>query len=152
MVPAVCPPGDAAVVERLPGLGDSHATLPPACAPDHACAPPASGCGDCQSRCAQKKLYYQNRFLGFPSEFNEKPQATGGRISGGFFVCRADLFDYLGEREDLVFEEEPMRALVRDRQLAVYEHDDFWQCMDTYRDWQFLNGLIEKNKAPWKIW
>jgi glucose-1-phosphate cytidylyltransferase len=89
---------------------------------------------------------------GLVTEFNEKPQATGGRISGGFFVCRADLFDYLGEREDLVFEEEPMRALVRDRQLAVYEHDDFWQCMDTYRDWQFLNGLIEKNKAPWKIW
>lgn len=89
---------------------------------------------------------------GLVTEFNEKPQATGGRISGGFFVCHRDLFDYLDDRENLVFEEEPMRALVRDQQLAVYQHDDFWQCMDTYRDWQFLNGLVEKNKAPWKIW
>jgi len=86
------------------------------------------------------------------TEFNEKPQATGGRISGGFFVCRRELFDYLDDRQDLVFEQEPMRALVRAQQLAVFEHDDFWQCMDTYRDWQFLNGLIEKDQAPWKIW
>lgn len=89
---------------------------------------------------------------GLVTEFNEKPQATGGRISGGFFVCRRELFAYLDDREDLVFEQGPMRALVRDRQLAVYEHDDFWQCMDTYRDWQLLNGLYEKARAPWMIW
>jgi glucose-1-phosphate cytidylyltransferase len=89
---------------------------------------------------------------GLVTEFNEKPQATGGRISGGFFVCRRDLFDYLDEREDLIFEKEPMAALVRDRQLAVYEHDGFWQCMDTYRDWQYLNSLWEKGEAPWMTW
>ena len=90
---------------------------------------------------------------GVVTEFNEKPQATGGRISGGFFVCRRDIFDYLDDREDLVFEKEPMRAMVRDRQLAVFEHDDFWQCMDTYRDWQLLNSLVvKKGKAPWLIW
>ncbi|MBK8759889.1 MAG: glucose-1-phosphate cytidylyltransferase [Sulfuritalea sp.] len=89
---------------------------------------------------------------GLVTEFNEKPQATGGCISGGFFVCRRELFDYLDDREDLTFEQEPMRALVRDKQLAVYEHDGFWQCMDTYRDWQFLDGLCEKGKAPWITW
>ncbi len=89
---------------------------------------------------------------GLVTEFNEKPQATGGCISGGFFVCRRELFDYLDDREDLTFEKEPMRALVRDRQLAVYGHDGFWQCMDTYRDWQFLDGLCEKGKAPWIVW
>lgn len=89
---------------------------------------------------------------GLVTEFNEKPQATGGCISGGFFVCRRELFDYLDDREDLTFEQEPMRALVRDKQLAVYGHDGFWQCMDTYRDWQFLDGLCEKGKAPWITW
>ena len=89
---------------------------------------------------------------GLATEFNEKPQASGGLISGGFFVCRRELFDYLDDRNDLVFEQEPMRALVGDRQLAVYEHDDFWQCMDTYRDWQLLNKLIETGRAPWMIW
>lgn len=85
-------------------------------------------------------------------EFNEKPQATGGRISGGFFVCEPSIFDVIGTRDDLVFEEEPLRALVKTRQLAVYEHDDFWQCMDTSRDWKLLNGLLINNKAPWQIW
>lgn len=89
---------------------------------------------------------------GLVTEFNEKPQASGGRISGGFFVCRREIFDYLDERDNLVFEQEPMRALVRDKQLSVYEHDDFWQCMDTYRDWQLLNKLIDTGDAPWKIW
>lgn len=89
---------------------------------------------------------------GLVTEFNEKPQASGGRISGGFFVCRREIFDYLDDRDNLVFEQEPMRALVRDKQLAVYEHDDFWQCMDTYRDWQLLNKLFDNGDAPWKIW
>jgi len=86
------------------------------------------------------------------TEFNEKPQASGGRISGGFFVCRRELFDYLDDRDDLLFEQEPMQALVHDRQLAVYEHDDFWQCMDTHRDWQLLNTLFKQGQTPWTIW
>ena len=89
---------------------------------------------------------------GLVTEFNEKPQATGGRISGGFFVCRKELFNCLDDRDDLVLEQETMQYLVRDKQLAVYEHNDFWQCMDTYRDWQFLNSLFEKGNAPWLIW
>lgn len=89
---------------------------------------------------------------GCVEEFNEKPQATGGRISGGFFICRRELFDYLGDGDDLVFEEGPMRNLVKENQLMMYGHDGFWQCMDTYRDFQLLNGLVEKGTAPWMIW
>ncbi len=89
---------------------------------------------------------------GLITEFNEKPQATGGRISGGFLVCRKEIFDYLDDREDLVFEQEPMRELVKDRQMMVYEHDGFWQPMDTYRDYIYLNGLCSKGQAPWKKW
>jgi glucose-1-phosphate cytidylyltransferase len=85
-------------------------------------------------------------------EFNEKPQASGGRISGGFFVCRKELFTYLDNREDLIFEIEPMRKLVRDGQMMVYEHDGFWQPMDTYRDFHLLNDLCDKGSAPWMKW
>ena len=86
------------------------------------------------------------------TEFNEKPQASGGRISGGFFVCNQRIFDYLDKRDDLVFEVEPMRRLVQDGQLMVFEHDGFWQPMDTYRDYMYLNGLWNKGDAPWKRW
>ncbi|MGE3974376.1 MAG: glucose-1-phosphate cytidylyltransferase [Bdellovibrionales bacterium] len=89
---------------------------------------------------------------GLVSEFNEKPQASGGRISGGFFVCSKKIFDYLEDREDLIFEKEPMNQLVNDQQLMVYRHDDFWQPMDTYRDYIFLNDLYAKGKAPWVNW
>jgi glucose-1-phosphate cytidylyltransferase len=85
-------------------------------------------------------------------EFNEKPQASGGRISGGFFVCRKEIFSYLDNREDLIFEIEPMRKLVQDGQMMVYEHDGFWQPMDTYRDFHFLNDLCDKGSAPWMKW
>jgi glucose-1-phosphate cytidylyltransferase len=85
-------------------------------------------------------------------EFNEKPQAHQGRISGGFFVCRSELFDYLDERDDLVFEVEPINRLVADRQMMVYEHEGFWQPMDTYRDYKLLKGLYEGGKAPWVVW
>ena len=87
---------------------------------------------------------------GIATSFNEKPQASAGLISGGYFVCRAKLFDYLNEREDLVLEADPMRHMVRDRQLTVYTHEGFWQCMDTYRDWELLNELDRKNEAPWR--
>lgn len=83
------------------------------------------------------------------AEFNEKPQATAGRISGGFFVASPRLFDYLDDREDLVFEQGPMRRLVQDEQLMMYEHDGFWQPMDTSREFQLLNSLYEAGKAPW---
>ena len=86
------------------------------------------------------------------TEFNEKPQATDGLISGGFFVASPRLFDYLDDREDLVFEQEPMRQMVADGQLMVFEHDGFWQPMDTSRDYQLLNALYEKGKAPWVRW
>ena len=82
-------------------------------------------------------------------EFNEKPQATGGRISGGFFVASRRLFDYLDQREDLVFETEPIGRLVRDQQLMVYRHEGFWQAMDTNREYQLLNSLYAEGKAPW---
>lgn len=85
-------------------------------------------------------------------EFNEKPQATGGRISGGFFVCDRGVFDYLDDAEDLVLEQGPMRRLAADGQMMLYEHDGFWQCMDTYRDYKLLNGLWDDGTAPWRQW
>ncbi len=86
---------------------------------------------------------------GSVSGFNEKPQATGGRISGGYFVANARLFDYLDDNDDLVFEKGPIDALVQDQQLMMFEHAGFWQPMDTSRDYQFLNALYAEGKAPW---
>ena len=85
-------------------------------------------------------------------EFNEKPQTEGGRISGGYFIANSKIFEYLNEDEGLVFEQEPLRKLVSEGELMVYEHDTFWQPMDTSREYQLLNDLYEQGKAPWVRW
>ncbi|MDR1544241.1 MAG: glucose-1-phosphate cytidylyltransferase [Prevotellaceae bacterium] len=90
----------------------------------------------------------ENNVLGF----NEKPQVSGGRINGGFFVFNREVFDYLNDDKNLVLEQEPMRKLVENQQLMVFEHNGFWQPMDTYREYSLLNNLYSENKAQWKIW
>lgn len=87
---------------------------------------------------------------GIAVSFNEKPQASAGLISGGYFVCRTELFNFLSESDDLVLEAEPMRQMVRTRKLAAFTHSGFWQCMDTYRDWELLNELDARGEAPWR--
>ena len=89
---------------------------------------------------------------GLVTEFNEKPQATGGRISGGFFVANRRLFDYLTTNDELVLEQQPMRRLVEEKNLMVFEHNGFWQPMDTSREYQFLNSLYTRGEASWIRW
>lgn len=84
--------------------------------------------------------------------FNEKPQATEGWISAGFFVCSRKVLDYLAPNEDLIFEKEPIENIVKDGQMMAYKHHGFWHPMDTSRDYQLLNQLWEDKKAPWKMW
>jgi glucose-1-phosphate cytidylyltransferase len=42
-----------------------------------------------------------------------------------------------------------MRKMVSDGQMMVFEHDGFWQPMDTNREYQILNSLYEEGSAPW---
>ncbi len=90
--------------------------------------------------------------LGIVTEFNEKPQSASGRISGGYFVSDRRLFEYLSKNDDLVFEQEPMKQLVTEGNLAVFEHDGFWMPMDTSREYQLINSLYAKGEAPWVRW
>lgn len=86
------------------------------------------------------------------NKFSEKSKEDGGWINGGFMVLQPDVFNYLNGDDALVFEKEPLEKLAKDGKLNAYKHHGFWQCMDTMRDKVFLEGLWEKNKAPWKKW
>ncbi len=61
-------------------------------------------------------------------------------------------FDYLSPDDSCVLEREPMERLVEDGQLSVYAHQGFWQCMDTHRDYLYLNELWDLEQARWKVW
>ncbi len=82
-------------------------------------------------------------------EFVEKPELHSAWINGGYFFFRRDFNRYLSPAEDCVLEREPLSQLARDGQLAVFQHRDFWACMDTQRDHEHLTKLWESGQAPW---
>lgn len=84
-------------------------------------------------------------------EFTEKPAGDNAQVNGGFFVLHPRVIDRIHD-DATIWEREPLEGLARDGQLAAYEHDGFWQPMDTLRDKQYLEGLWNSEQAPWKIW
>src|SRR5258708_7108220 len=81
--------------------------------------------------------------------FTEKSQTDVGWINGGFLVLEPEVVDYI-DSDDMKWEREPLERLAADGQLMAYQHDSFWQCMDTLRDRQLLEKLWESGNAPWK--
>ncbi len=83
------------------------------------------------------------------ARFREKPQADDW-VSSGFFVFQRE---FLAELDpDCILEREPLERLAAAGELVAYQHDGFWQPMDTYREFQMLNEMWETGKAPWAVW
>ena len=80
--------------------------------------------------------------------FKEKPQLQQGWINGGFFVVEPSFLDYISG-DDSVLEKAPLEKVASDGLLGAHLHDDFWQCMDTKRDRDYLDQLWESQQAPW---
>lgn len=85
------------------------------------------------------------------AEFTEKPQIGEGWINGGFMVFEPAVFDYISG-DATVLERDVLEVLAGKGQLMGYRHEGFWQCMDTIRDVQLLQGLWEEGRAAWKTW
>jgi glucose-1-phosphate cytidylyltransferase len=83
--------------------------------------------------------------------FREKGPADGGLINGGFFVCEPDVFDLI-DGDLTTWEAEPMARLATSGKLASFQHQGYWQSMDTLRDKQVLEQVWSTGKAPWKVW
>lgn len=83
--------------------------------------------------------------------FEEKPQAEGGLINGGFFVLRPAALHFI-EGDQTSWERAPLHALVKEGQLAAWHHEGFWQPMDTLREKEFLEELWASGEAPWATW
>ena len=83
--------------------------------------------------------------------FKEKPKGDGAMINGGFFILTPKVLDYLND-DSTIWEQESLMGLAEDGELMAYEHQGFWQPMDTLRDKTLLEELWETGKAPWKTW
>ena len=85
------------------------------------------------------------------NSFKEKPKGDGAMINGGFFVLSPKVLERISG-DDCVWEQEPLMSLADDGQLMAFEHEGFWQPMDTLRDKNHLESLWQSGKAPWKNW
>ncbi|MFM1815012.1 MAG: hypothetical protein RLZ98_1707 [Pseudomonadota bacterium] len=71
-------------------------------------------------------------------------------INGGYFVFRREIFDYIKPGEELVLE--PFQRLIEEKQLMALKYDGFWRAMDTLRDRQVLEDMVEQGDMPWRSW
>jgi glucose-1-phosphate cytidylyltransferase len=85
------------------------------------------------------------------TSFQEKPVGDGGQINGGFFVLSPRVLDRISD-DSTVWEEGPLKGLAAEGQLVAFEHEGFWQPMDTLRDKNQLEELWASGHAPWKVW
>lgn len=86
------------------------------------------------------------------TSFFEKPQGDNAWVNGGFFVLEPEVFDYISEGDDTIFERKPLEKLAKDRQLQAFKHNGFWEPMDTLRDKIELQKRWDTGNAPWKVW
>lgn len=83
--------------------------------------------------------------------FREKSKEDTGWINGGFMVLEPKVLDYI-DGDAIMFEREPLERLAAEGELDCYKHEGFWQCMDTLRDKEKLEKMIEQGIAPWIYW
>lgn len=82
--------------------------------------------------------------------FKEKPQTGKGWINGGFFVIEPEFFDFI-EGEQTVLEQAPLEKAAAAGELMAFQHEGYWQCMDTKRDRDTLEELWLSDNPPWAV-
>ena len=70
-------------------------------------------------------------------------------INGGYFIFRNRIFDFIRDGEELVVE--PFARLIEGGHLMAYKYEGFWRPMDTLRDRQILEEMVERGNAPWRL-
>ncbi len=83
--------------------------------------------------------------------FREKNLADGALINAGYMVLEPEIFQYI-KNDETVFEQGPLEALAAQGQLMSYVHHGFWQCMDSRREMELLEQMLESGNVPWKKW
>ena len=83
------------------------------------------------------------------TSFLEKPQVHDGWINGGFFVIEPEFISLI-EGDSTILERSPLERAAEIGELMAYQHDGFWQCMDTKRDRDNLEALAKSKNPPWQ--
>jgi glucose-1-phosphate cytidylyltransferase len=93
---------------------------------------------------------YLDLLNGQVMHFGEKNQSATGWINGGFFVLEPEVSN-LVESIDEPFETGALPRLVSQGNLMAFNHEGFWQPMDTLREKEDLSNLAKQDTPPWLI-
>ena len=85
---------------------------------------------------------------GIVQTFQEKPRASVDFINGGYFILEPSVLELIKD-DATIWENEPLENLTSAHELSAYIHNEFWECMDTMRDFKYLNKLYDTNNCPW---
>ena len=85
------------------------------------------------------------------NKFTEKGKGKGGWINAGYMILGSEVFDMI-EEDSTILERKPFETLADMGELVAYKYDGFWQCMDTQRDKNCLEMMIQNGRAPWIKW
>lgn len=85
---------------------------------------------------------------GLVKHFGEKNQADAGWINGGFFVANHEIYKFIKD-DSTLFETGPLPWLANKNELAAFQHEGFWQPMDTLREKEMLDSLALETVPPW---
>lgn len=83
--------------------------------------------------------------------FREKRADDSIPINAGYMVLEPSVFDYIID-DNSIFERDVLEKLAKEGELMSYQHEGFWQCMDTLLEKKILEDVWEKGKAAWKCW
>jgi glucose-1-phosphate cytidylyltransferase len=70
--------------------------------------------------------------------------------NGGYFILRPEIFDYIGEGEDLV--EDGIGRLVPLRKVIAHPHKGYWSPADTVKERAKMEEMYYQGNCPWMIW
>jgi glucose-1-phosphate cytidylyltransferase len=72
-----------------------------------------------------------------------------GFINGGYMIAEPAIFEHVEPFAECSLECDAFPRLAEAQQIAVYQHDGFWQAVDAERDIEALNAIYWQNRRPW---
>ena len=77
--------------------------------------------------------------------FKEKDKMHEGWINGGFFVMEPSFLNLI-KSDQTSLEKKPLEKVSSQNQLVAFKHKGFWQCMDSKKDKDKLEKILQNKK------
>jgi glucose-1-phosphate cytidylyltransferase len=81
-------------------------------------------------------------------DFSEKPFENNSWINAGFFVFNKKVLDFI-ENDESSLEQDLLKLLAESNELMAFKHQGFWRGIDSAREVEEVNRLIEEGNLPW---